>query len=460
MPGIQALSYYVPRFSIKSEEYVNAWGYFTGRGIREKTVAGYDEDEITMGLEAASGLPLLDGVGYLAAATFPGPRMSTTLVTALGLDSAQKADFSGSTNASGEALLSCLDFVEAQGRPALVVAANLPRGRPEDPLEHPMGAAAVASIVTPDGGLQVERRAVRTREEMGELFLDNERRRRSLGVTDLGPQVIQEAASQLASRGQSVWGVCPEPDGRFARRSLEGLVEPSMVGGGVVELTGDTGCCSPLLSLAQLMSGRKRGDRILLVTYGGGSSVALSLRVEAMPSTPPPPREALQTGRTYLDYLQYARFQGFLSAEDASEASMGAYLSIPSYLESIQERYRLLGSRCSECGELLFPPKPSCIRCGSRSFTREPLSGKGEVYARTVISRGSAPTEFRRQQDLVGEYSVCIIQLEEGPRIIAQLTDCDPNEVELGVQVECVLRRIYRQEGVVRYGYKFRPRTR
>lgn len=459
MVGIEALSYYFPRYSIKAKEYQKAWGYFAGRGIKEKTVAGYDEDEVTMAYQAASNLVRDGELGYVATATLAGPRLSNTLVSAMGAESARKADFTGSTNAVGEALLSCLEFVETKGAKAVLVAADCPVGVPSDRMEHSLGAAAAALLLSSQGGLEISQAGSYTQEELGERYEDDQGRLRGLGVQDVASVVVPQAARQVLPNDPGhVWAACSEFDGRFARSALGALVRPAQIGGNVVELSGDTGCSSALLALMELLSGRKKGDEILLVTYGGGSSVAALFRLRSRPKAATAPRTSLGTSRVYLDYLRYAQMRRFLSREDPpSEISMGAYISVPSYIENIQERYRLLASRCNQCDHIHFPPRPVCLRCGGRTFHREPLSGKGEVYARTVISRGSAPTEFREQQELVGEYGVCLVQLKEGPRIVTQMTDCDPYEVDIGTAVQFVFRRIYRQEGAVRYGYKFRP---
>ncbi len=288
---------------------------------------------------------------------------------------------------------------------------------------------------------------------------DAEGRERPLTVADPAAEVIPRAAGEVLSDGGKVWAACHEPDGRFPRRVLGGLVDAERVGGNVVERSGDTGCASPLLALAELLLARRKGDDLLLVTYGGGSTAALRLHLSARLSLPPSPRTALAADRVYLDYLRYAQFQRFLAGpEPPSQVAMGAYLSLPSYLQTAAARYRLAAARCADCGHLHFPPRPVCLACGGTAFQEEALSGRGVVHARAIIGRGSAPTEFREQQDLVGEYAVCLVELEEGPRIVAQITDADPEEVDLGAPVEMVLRRLYRQEGVVRYGYKFRPR--
>ena len=57
-------------------------------------------------------------------------------------------------------------------------------------------------------------------------------------------------------------------------------------------------------------------------------------------------------------------------------------------------------------------------------------------------------------------YLMALVKLEEGPVIAAQLTDVEPEEIEIGMAVEMVTRRIREMspQGYLVYGYKFRPR--
>ena len=54
---------------------------------------------------------------------------------------------------------------------------------------------------------------------------------------------------------------------------------------------------------------------------------------------------------------------------------------------------------------------------------------------------------------------MALVRLEEGPLVTAQLTDVSPDEVEIGMPVEMVTRKLreFGEEGVIVYGYKFRP---
>ncbi|HHY95041.1 MAG TPA: Zn-ribbon domain-containing OB-fold protein [Firmicutes bacterium] len=136
---------------------------------------------------------------------------------------------------------------------------------------------------------------------------------------------------------------------------------------------------------------------------------------------------------------------------------MGAHVSVPMYQRTVPQRYRLQGLRCRHCGTVIFPPRAVCPACRGAELEPYPLSGRGKIYSFTVIQAGGAPPEFAAQAEALGSYAVALIDLEEGPRVIAQMTGCDPASLRLGIPVEAVFRRVYVQEDVIRYGYKFRP---
>ena len=90
----------------------------------------------------------------------------------------------------------------------------------------------------------------------------------------------------------------------------------------------------------------------------------------------------------------------------------------------------------------------------TRSLVHEKFqfSGKGEVYSFTVVN--FPPLRFEKY----APYIVALIKLEEGPMITAQLTDVDPKDVRIGMEVEMVTRELFiTEEGLGVYGPKFRP---
>lgn len=135
-----------------------------------------------------------------------------------------------------------------------------------------------------------------------------------------------------------------------------------------------------------------------------------------------------------------------------------AHVSVPMYWRTIPQRYRLVGQKCKKCNAVNFPPKGVCKYCNDSSeFEEVQLSGRGKVHTFVLISAGGAPPEFAEQEKAGGQYPVAIVQLEEGPKVIGQIADVDPKEVRIDMPVTTELRKIYTEEDVIRYGFKFVP---
>lgn len=161
----------------------------------------------------------------------------------------------------------------------------------------------------------------------------------------------------------------------------------------------------------------------------------------------------LAAGRTvtYVQALQHRRV--LAAASPLPDQPMGAYVPAGTFEASVPARWRLEGARCASCARAYLPAPPRCIECGG-PVAAHAFAPRGRVYASTVIGRGGAPSEFAEQQRQTGEYPVVVVELEEGARTVAQVADGDAPAI--GAEVEPVLRRLYVQQGVVRYGTKWR----
>jgi uncharacterized OB-fold protein len=114
---------------------------------------------------------------------------------------------------------------------------------------------------------------------------------------------------------------------------------------------------------------------------------------------------------------------------------------------------RLVGSRCRDCGELMFPERVRCPECRSADIESHRFCGRGEVRAHTTVYE--APRGFADQVP----YAAALVRLEEGPVVAAMLTDLGPEEAAVGMAVTMVTRRIIadNSDGLIVYGYKFSP---
>jgi uncharacterized OB-fold protein len=119
------------------------------------------------------------------------------------------------------------------------------------------------------------------------------------------------------------------------------------------------------------------------------------------------------------------------------------------------QRYSLVGEECDHCGVKLFPPRDVCLECEAPAKELFTFTGVGEVYSYTTIY--DAPAGFEQY----APYTVALVKLDEGPILTAQLTDIDPENVEIGMPVEMVTRKLRTdgEEGMIVYGYKFRPQV-
>ncbi len=80
--------------------------------------------------------------------------------------------------------------------------------------------------------------------------------------------------------------------------------------------------------------------------------------------------------------------------------------------------------------------------------------GKGRVISYTIVT--DAPEGFEEQ----APYALALVKLDEGPTVLAQLTDLDLEaDVKIGLRVEMVTRKLRTdgKRGIIVYGYKFRP---
>ena len=88
--------------------------------------------------------------------------------------------------------------------------------------------------------------------------------------------------------------------------------------------------------------------------------------------------------------------------------------------------------RCDACAHAYFPPRPFCPKCANRKVSWFKASGKGMLYS-YVIHHRSVP-------GLTAPYSIAVVQLDEGPRLMTNIVGCEqtPEALQLDMRVEAV----------------------
>ncbi len=95
------------------------------------------------------------------------------------------------------------------------------------------------------------------------------------------------------------------------------------------------------------------------------------------------------------------------------------------------KRHELRMQKCGQCGHIRYPPSMFCPKCQSMQAEWSRLTGKGKVYS-FIIVRFLYDRAFRNDIP----YVVATIELEEGPRIMSNVTGCNVEDVKVDMPVE------------------------
>tara|TARA_B100001094_G_scaffold305380_1_gene335158 strand:- start:401 stop:1249 length:849 start_codon:yes stop_codon:yes gene_type:complete len=163
------------------------------------------------------------------------------------------------------------------------------------------------------------------------------------------------------------------------------------------------------------------------------------------------------TGIEIIDGQFYNDICDAWSKEQAeSHVSQGAYVSKSQYLEGARARLSLASQKVSS--GIIWPPRQldsSGQRIPSES---QPLTGEASVESWTKLSAAGAPSEFSLRAPILGGIQTLLVRFEQGPRGVFLVCDDVDYSPSIGDKVEFSVRRIYGQEGVIRYGLKALPK--
>jgi len=99
-------------------------------------------------------------------------------------------------------------------------------------------------------------------------------------------------------------------------------------------------------------------------------------------------------------------------------------------------RHELVLPKCRACGTLFYYPRAACPSCLSSDLDWQRVSGRGRLNTFTVVHRGLP--NFA----LGTPYVIAMVDLDEGPRLMTNLIDVDPDPAKLaiGMALEVVFR--------------------
>lgn len=90
--------------------------------------------------------------------------------------------------------------------------------------------------------------------------------------------------------------------------------------------------------------------------------------------------------------------------------------------------------KCLDCSTLVHPPAPACPNCAGLDAGYVTASGKGTVFSHVTFHKPLSPA-FPKP------YSVVVVELEEGTRLVSQMIEMEPDDVHIGLEVELAITR-------------------
>lgn len=438
-----------------------------GGGKGERAVASYDEDAVSMAVEAARdavrGGVAVDALLFATLSPAYAEKLdAATIQAALDLpEGILSLQVTGTSRAGLTALLAGLDLAAA-GRRALVCASDLVVGAPGGARESGGGDAAVAFVTGPDDAAvaRVIGRASSTAEILDVWRLPEERFPRQWEERFTADTMAPEIAATVR-RALEAGGVEPSTlttvilDGTNPR-GMAGLpkalgLRPEQLADTLAGTVGRAGVAHAGLLLARALDGAKAGDRILVVSAADGVD-ALVLEVTAAITDMPPGRKVerwLSSKRNDLAYNTYLKWRGVLPFEPPRRPDPERPAAPPMRRH---ERWKLafVGSRCTACRTGHLPPQRVCVKCGAVDQMRD------ERFADTSC-RVATYTLDHLAYSLQPPVVAAFVDYEGGGRFSCELTDVDPRAVAIGNHLEMTFRRLFTAQGVHNYFWKARP---
>ena len=336
--GIIGYGAYIPRYRLPGSEISMLWtGSPKGSPVKEKSVAGLDEDVITMSIEAARNALVRANIDpaalravWVGSESHPyAVKPSGTLVAeAIGASNdIQAGDWEFACKAGTEAMVAAIALVgSGMGRYALAIGMDTAQGKPGDALEYTASSGGAAFIIGPreEAVVSIEatysyvsdtpdfwRRPERKYPEHGQRFTGDPAYFKHV---ESAGRVMMEELGMTAS--DFTYAVFHQPNPKFPVKAGKdlGFTEEQIMPGLLVPVIGNTYAGASMIGLTAVLDIAKPGDRILQVSYGSGAGsdafyFEVTDRISERRALAPSIAEYLAR-RTEINYATYARFRG------------------------------------------------------------------------------------------------------------------------------------------------------
>lgn len=464
MRGIISYGTYLPHRRLDRSTIAAVAGTGGGKGTR--TVASYDEDTTTLGVEAARralrSTDVRPGALWFStvAPAYVDKANATAIHAALQLPAdAVAADLGGSVRSG----IAALRLGLTGGAASLVVTSDIRTGLPGSADEAAGGDGAAALLVGGEDDGPVIAELIGTGAATDE-FLDRWRTpgddrskqwEEKFGETQYVPLAVAALRAALAAAGIEADRVDALVVAGLHGRACKAAAKKSGIDAAKVvddlaATVGNPGAAQPGLLLGSALDAAAPGQVIVLLTLSDGADALVFRTTEAIAGFEPAVTVAEQTaGGAPLPYGKFLAWRGHLTPEPPRRPEP-ARPSASAAARSEDWKYAFVGARDRSTGAIHLPPSRVSMEGGAVD-DMEPIpmaDVQGTIATYTIdklVYSPSPPVVF------------AIVDFDGGGRAPIELTDVEPTAVQIGDRVEMTFRRLFTSDGIHNYFWKARP---
>lgn len=480
MIGITSYGGYIPRMRLnRGVVYgANAWMApgLIGSANGERSMANWDEDSLTMAVEAArdciSGKDKTKiDAAYLASVNLPfEDRLNAgILATALNLPEAiESADFTASLRAGLSAVVAGMNAVKSGDYKNVLVAAGDRRITKMGYLhELWAGDGAVALLLGSDQVVAEYKGAFTVTDDFVDHFRGShqkfdynweERWIKDEGYVKIAPKAIKGLLDKTGVSGSQITKfIMPCPFGRVAAQIAGNFgITADKVPDNMHAVCGDTATAHPLIMLITALETASPGDKIIVASFAQGCTAILFEVTEniGLMKEKRGVKGSLADKKSEINYLKFLSHRGMLEQDWMMRAEGNWRTALSTLYRNKKTILSMVGGRCETCGTAQYPKtdicvNPQCVALNSQvdcEFAEQP--GKIMTYTSDLLTYTLDPP---------AHYGMIVF--ENGGRALLDFTDYEQGKIEVGLPVRMVfrIRNFDKPRGFSQYYWKAKP---
>lgn len=473
--GIKSFGAFVPRRRLQRTAIAAAhsWAFpaLKGQAKGERAMCGWDEDVITMAVEAGRdalrGTALNSIVGVTLASTtapFADANNAMFVGAALRLDSSAGASEAGGSTRSGlsAVIAACRSGHEGD---RLVIASERRSAKPGSVQEMQIGCGAGALTIGQGDDLLARFLGAET---VSVPFIDHfrksgesfdygweERWIRDEGISKIVPSAINRLLKRLSITSDRVahFGLANGPAKTDALVAKMLKIAPERVLPDLAANVGDTGSAHSVLLLVSALERAEAGDIIVIASFAQGCEVVAFEMLQAPAATGRRGlRGSIANRIEETAYLKLLSNDGHVELDWGMRAETDNKTALTQLYRSADQIFGFVGGKCEACAAIQFPRMPTCVNCGALD-TQEPYAlvdepAKIATYTADWLQYSPSPPLY-----------MGLVQFDCGARLLMEMVDVGPEGLDVGTPLAMTLRIKERDKlrGWDRYFWKASP---